>query len=72
MFEWLQGIISSVSDFFNGFIDSTVKFFEYLSFAKDYALTLVGFLPAWLKAFAIITITVSVIYLVIGRDSGGD
>ena len=72
MFDWLQNIISSVTDFFSGFIDSIVKFFEYLTFAKNYALQLINFLPPWLKAFAIITITVSVIYLVVGRDSGGD
>lgn len=54
-----------------------MSFFEMLSMALRYiahivniSITTITTLPNWIKIFALITILISVIYFVLGRESG--
>ena len=70
--DGLTGIIESVWQFFTGFIDNIVMLFEYIGIASSTAYNLVASLPTWLQAFGTVTVLVSVIFMILGRETGGD
>lgn len=70
-FNWLIDTITTLFDFVSDFISNIFTFFEYLSISTVGASQLVSSLPYWLKGFGTITITVIVIYLIVGRKAGG-
>ena len=70
-FDWLSDIIESVFDWFTDFLENLMNLFEYLGQATELTGSLIASLPPWLQIFGTITITVSVIYIIIGRSSGG-
>lgn len=70
-FDWLSDVIESVFDWFTGFLEKTMNLFEYLGQATELTGSLIAALPPWLQIFGTITITVSVIYMILGRSSGG-
>lgn len=79
MFEMLNNFFSSVSDviekivsFFRGFLDGMVTFFKIIPNAVNTVTSWVESLPTVLKVFAVVTLTISVIYLILGRDTGGN
>ena len=45
---------------------------EYIGLASTTAYNLVASLPTWLQAFATATILVSILYLILGRETGGN
>ncbi len=69
--NWLIDVIASVFDWFSDFLENTMKLFGYLGQAVELTGSLIAALPTWLQAFGTITITVSVIYIILGRSSGG-
>lgn len=64
-------MISGVWDFFGGLIQNFIQFFEYLGTAAKLAYNLVNSLPTWLSAFGLATVLISVIFMVLGRSTGG-
>lgn len=44
--------------------------FRYLITIVDIAFDTIATLPPWIKAFAIITVSISIAYIIIGRNVG--
>lgn len=70
--DWIKNIIDSVVDFFTGFIENLVLLFKYIGIAANMAYDLIAGLPDWLQVFGTVTIVVSVIFMILGRETGGD
>lgn len=69
-FDYVINAISTVWDFFTGIVEDLILFVNYLSMAYVMAIECVLQLPTWLKIFGTITIGVSIMYLVVGRNAG--
>lgn len=70
-FDWVSDVIESVFDWFTDFLENLMNLFEYLGQAVELTGSLIAALPGWLQVFGTITITVSVIYIILGRSTGG-
>lgn len=71
-FDWFSEIISSVFDWFSGFLENTMNLFKYLGAALELVTGLIVELPFWLQVFGYITVAVSVAFLALGRETGGN
>lgn len=60
---------STIFDFIQNLIDKLVSFFKLVGTGVAYATQVIGTLPTWLVVFAAAGITVSVIYLIVGRNT---
>lgn len=67
----ISSMFSAVWDFFGGLIDNFIQFFEYIGTGAKLAYNLVNSLPTWLSAFGLATILISVIFMILGRETGG-
>lgn len=70
--DWIKNLIDSVVDFFTGFIENLVLLFKYIGIAANMAYDLIAGLPDWLQVFGTVTVVVSVIFMILGRETGGD
>lgn len=70
--DGFTGIIEAVWGFFSGLIDNFIMLYEYIVIASTTAYNLVASLPTWLQAFGTVTVLVSVIFMILGRETGGD
>lgn len=76
----MKGIINAFSTLINIFkmlFDIIMSFFETIAMVFRYLLTIVDLafdtiltFPSWIQAFAIITISISIAYILIGRNVG--
>lgn len=71
-FEWLGDALSSLWDFLSSTFENLSTFVKYLANAVSLAYEIIATLPTWLQGFAIITLLVSLVYLIVGRSTGGD
>lgn len=69
--DFFVSTITSIWNFVTGLIDSFILFFKYIGFALSTSVKLIYLMPSWLQVFGIITLTVSVLYLLVGRSTGG-
>lgn len=77
---FLKGIINGISSIINMFKmiwDIVMSIFETIGMVFRYLITIVNIVyetiatfPEWLLAFAIITISISIAYFLIGRNAG--
>lgn len=67
----ISSMLSAVWDFFSGLIDNFVQFFSYLEVAAKLAYNIVASLPPWLSAFALPTLLISIVFIILGRQTGG-
>lgn len=65
--SFLDSVVNFVSSVINGFI----TIFKTLPLVKTFGESAIAYLPDFLKAFAIITIVISIAYLIVGRQTGG-
>ena len=70
-FDWVSDVIESVFGWFTDFLENTMTLFKYLGQVTTLTGDLISSLPTWLQIFGTLTITVSVIYIILGRSSGG-
>lgn len=63
MFKMVFDIIMSV-------FETLVMVFRYLITIVNLGFTTIATLPSWLKAFALITLSISICYFLIGRNTG--
>lgn len=70
--DWFKNIIDTVWGFLTGFIENLVLLFKYIGIAANLAYQLIAGLPDWLQVFGTVTILVSVIFMILGRETGGD
>ena len=69
-FKWLIECIKNVFSMVMSIFSTLGMVFKYLISIVDIAFEVVGTFPDWLKAFAIITLSISIAYFVIGRNAG--
>lgn len=69
--DWFKSIIDAVSEFFASVVETATQLYEYISYAAEMAYKLVASLPPWLQAFATVTVLVSILFMVLGRETGG-
>lgn len=66
------GIIESVYGFFSGLVNNFILFFQYLVISMSTSKNIVSTLPDWLQVFGTVCLTICVLYMVLGREAGGD
>lgn len=76
----MKGIINAFSTLINiikMFFDIIMDTFATIGMVFKYLITIVGLafnviatFPSWLKAFALVTISISIAYFIIGRNVG--
>ena len=69
--NYFKDIISAIFAFVQSLITGLIQVFKAIPSAIQMLTQSIGYLPSTLAVFATLTITISVIYLVIGRDTGG-
>lgn len=69
-FQWLIDTITQIWEFFMSMLSGIMLAFRYLFVIMELAIQTIGNLPDWLQAFGIITISITVMYFVIGREAG--
>ncbi len=73
LLDGMQWLIDSLTQFWNllmSFLESIILSFRYIAIVRDIALDAITTLPSWLLSFATITLIISVVYLVVGRETG--
>ncbi len=66
----LFDIVSLAFSLITGFLENLLKLFYYLTKALANGLVFIGTLPTWLQTFGMITISISVMYIILGRNGG--
>lgn len=69
--DWFTEIFDTIFGFFSSLIDNFVQLFKYIGLAASTAYSLVDSLPPWLQAFGTATVLISVLFMIIGRSTGG-
>lgn len=69
-FKTLIEIIKLLWDVISGIFETLTLAFSYLLKVVNLSLAVISTLPDWLKAFATITLAISIIYFIIGRNAG--
>ncbi len=63
--------LSTIWNFFIGLLENFILFFKYLFVVSDLSNEIINSMPSWLQTFGFITLTVSILYLILGRSTGG-
>ena len=69
--DWIISTVETLWGFVTSLIDNTLKLFKYLGVVADIAKNAIATMPSWLQTFAFITVFIAVLYMILGRDSGG-
>lgn len=70
-FDYFSEILNSAFEYFTGFLEDIVLLFKYLGYSLSTVLSLIVSLPVWLQAFAFASVGVCVVFVILGRNSGG-
>ena len=70
-FDWLITTIGSIINLVVSLIKGLLRLISLIPTAVEVLSLSIGVLPSLLVAFASVTITVSVIFILVGRDQGG-
>lgn len=70
-FDWIVNTISSLLEFLWSIIKGLIQLISLIPTAVNMLTTSIGVLPSLFIGFATATITVSVIFILVGRESGG-
>lgn len=71
LFQWLIEFLSSLGNFLFSMIKGMIQLISLLPVAVNQLTVSIGILPSLLVAFATATITISVIFILVGRSAGG-
>ena len=69
-FEWLATLLQIVIDFIVNLIENLIAFFQLIPSVLVFVGSAISYLPSSIMIFATVGITVSVMYLILGRDDG--
>ena len=69
-FTFIIDTIKMIFGFVGSMLKTIVMVFEYLLTIVNLAFNVVTTLPDWLRAFCVITISISIAYFLIGRNAG--
>lgn len=70
-FKWLIDFFETIFEVITNFISSLLNLFGYISSATSLAYNLISTMPTWVSGFALITVSVLVLYMILGRRAGG-
>lgn len=68
--DFILSTIKSVWDFFIGLVENLILLVKYIGKALVLAGQCIAEMPTWLQVFATLTVSVSVLYLILGRQGG--
>lgn len=68
--KWIISFFKEIWEFLESLISGLILAFRYLFIIVELAIKTIGNLPDWLQAFGIITISITAMYFVIGRQAG--
>lgn len=68
--DFILSTIKSVWGFFVGIVENLILLVKYIGKAIGLATQCILEMPTWLQVFAFLTLSVSVLYLVLGREGG--
>lgn len=69
--DFIISTVRTVWDFFLNFVSSITLLIKYLGIVMQICLSAILTMPDWLQAFGMLTITVSILYMTLGRNTGG-
>lgn len=70
-FEWIVDTVTTLFNFFGSVVSGLFNIIKSLPMVVSMLTGVIGYLPSTIAAFATITITISIVYLIVGRDTGG-
>lgn len=70
-FTWFVDLVTSLVSFLWSLIEGLLRLISLIPTAVTVLTNSIGYLPSILAAFAAATITISVIFIIVGRDEGG-
>lgn len=70
-FNWFVDTFQSIWNFITSLFSGLVSMLQMIPQVVSMVTGTIGYLPSVLAVFATLTITVSVLYLILGRNSGG-
>lgn len=70
-FDWLVNTITSLVEFLWTIVKGLIQLISLIPTAVNMLTSSIGILPSLLVGFATATITISVIFILVGRNSGG-
>ncbi len=68
--KWIISFFKDVWEFISSLISGLILALRYLFVIVELAIKTIGNLPDWLQAFGIITISITAMYFIIGRQAG--
>lgn len=69
-FTWLINTIKTLFSMLMNIFETIGMCFNYIISIINIVINIIATLPTWLKAFATITLAISVAYFLIGREAG--
>lgn len=72
LFDTIFTMVETAFNFLGNLVSNLGMLIQYIGIASTTANNLVVSLPTWLQTFGTVTILISVLYLILGRSTGGD
>lgn len=69
--DFIVSTVTSVWDFFVGLLTNIGTMIKYLGIAMKICTSAIGSMPGWIQAFGTLTITICILFVILGRDTGG-
>lgn len=69
-FKWIIDFFKTIFGIISSIFKTIETAFNYLITIIDLVIDTIGTLPIWLVAFAMITLSISIVYFIIGRNTG--
>lgn len=69
-FTWIITFFKTIFSFITGAIETIITLFQYLATIAQICTNTILNMPSWLQAYGIISLSVVILYLVIGREAG--
>lgn len=69
-FSTLINFFKMIFNIFMDFFETTAMVFRYLLTIVDLVFDTILTFPSWIKAFAVITVSISIAYILISRNAG--
>lgn len=71
-FNDLINFIQTIFRILTNLLEQIVYLFKYIAQALTISVSFIATLPSWLAVFASVTVTVSILYVILGRKGGAD
>lgn len=70
-FTWIKDLVGTIGSFVKSLLDGLKTIFTTLPLVANFATNAIGRLPSIIAVFAVLTISISIIYIIVGRETGG-